>query len=111
MKLQSVELRVPDVDAAARFFRETWGLSVAGNGAGAVRLRGTAALPYLLSLEQGEPAILSITFCGSEKEREVRGPEGELYRFVVERAEKELPPHADRPIALSHDDASQYPKE
>jgi catechol 2,3-dioxygenase-like lactoylglutathione lyase family enzyme len=101
MKLQSVELRVPDVDAAARFFTTLWGLHAAQSG-DAVRLRGTAALPYLISLEQGAPAILSITFCGSDREREVRGPEGELYRFVVQQGERELPSHADRPTALSH---------
>lgn len=101
MKLQSVELRVPDVDATARFFRDVWGLQSAESH-GAVRLRGTAALPYLVSLEQGAPAILSITFSGSDTEREVRGPEGELYRFVAQRSEQERPAHADRPIELSH---------
>ena len=101
MKLQSVELRVADVEGTARFFREVWGLqATAGNGA--LHLRGTAALPYLVSLEEGAPAILSITFSGSEVEREVRGPEGERYRFVVERSERELPRHPDRPIGLSH---------
>jgi len=101
MKLQSVELRVPDVDATARFFRDVWGLQP-GESNGALRLRGTAALPYLLSLEEGAPAILSITFCGGDRERELRGPEGELYRFVAQRSEKALPAHPDRPIALSH---------
>lgn len=101
MKLQSVELRVPDVEAAARFFTTVWGLD-AVEGSGAIRLRGTAAAPYLLSLEQGAPAILSITFCGSDSERELRGPEGERYRFVPRRAEKEHPLHVDRPIGLSH---------
>jgi catechol 2,3-dioxygenase-like lactoylglutathione lyase family enzyme len=101
MKLQSVELRVPDADATARFFREVWGLQAA-EGDGAIHLRGTAALPYLVSLEEGAPAILSITFSGSDVEREVRGPEGQRYRFVVERSERELPRHPDRPIGLSH---------
>jgi catechol 2,3-dioxygenase-like lactoylglutathione lyase family enzyme len=101
VKLQSVELRVPDVDATARFFRELWGLQAA-EGHDALRLRGSAALPYLVSLEQGPAAILSITFCGSDTEREVRGPEGELYRFVPRGSEKEQGAHPDRPIALSH---------
>ena len=59
MKLQSVELRVPDVAKTAEFFEETWGLTPVGNG----RLRGTAALPYIIGLEQGAPAVRSITFC------------------------------------------------
>jgi catechol-2,3-dioxygenase len=101
MRLQSVDLRVSDVEGTARFFETVWGLSAVQSG-GAVRLRGTAALPYLVSLEQGEPAILAITFCGAEREREVRGPEGELYRFVAQQNETALPVHPDRPTALSH---------
>lgn len=105
MKLQSVELRVPEVESAAQFFETIWGLSrVAGDGA--TRLRGTAALPYLISLEQGTPAILGITFCGPRSEiggeREVIGPEGERYRFVFEGSAKAMESHADRPSELSH---------
>ena len=101
MKLQSVELRVADVEGTARFFETVWGLTAVQSG-GAVCLRGTGALPYLISLEQGEPAITGITFCGSDAEREVRGPEGELYRFVREAPVKPLEGHPDRPIQLSH---------
>lgn len=105
MKLQSVELRVPDAEPAARFFAEVWGLSRT-ESAGAIRLRGTAALPYLISLEQGAPAILGITFCAPRgelgSEREVIGPEGERYRFVVESPVKATQAHPDRPIELSH---------
>jgi 2,3-dihydroxy-p-cumate/2,3-dihydroxybenzoate 3,4-dioxygenase len=105
MKLQSVELTVPDVEGTARFFETVWGLTATQSG-GAVRLRGTAALPYLVSLEQGVPAIVSITFCGPKTEigteREVRGPEGERYRFTFEDAIAALPRHPDRPIELSH---------
>jgi catechol 2,3-dioxygenase-like lactoylglutathione lyase family enzyme len=97
VKLQSVDLRVPDVEATARFFAEVWGLErVQGN-----RLRGTAALPYLVGLEQGPPAITPSTFCGG-KEREVKGPEGELYRFVAEQRVDPLAASRDRPIRLSH---------
>ena len=81
MKLQSVELRVPDIEATARFHRGVGLARVAGN-----RLRGTDALPYLVGLEQGPPGILSITFCGADSEREVKGPEGEMYRFVREQS-------------------------
>lgn len=105
MKLQSVELRVADAEASAQFFEKIWGLSRAANG-DAIRLRGTAALPYLISLEPGAPAILGVTFCGTKAEigaeREIRGPEGERYRFIVESRATELPRHPDRPIELSH---------
>ena len=98
MKLQSVELRVPDVEAVARFFAGTWGLTrVPGN-----RLRGTDSLPYLIGLEQGPPAILAITFCGADSEREIKGPEGETYRFVREQSVPPLAGDRDRPIRLSH---------
>ena len=41
MKLQSVELRVPDAEAAARFFATVWGLAPAESN-GAIRLRSMA---------------------------------------------------------------------
>lgn len=102
MKLQSVELRVADVAKTADFFEKVWGLTPVGGG----RLRGTAALPYLIGLEAGEPSIRSITFCGPRAEigaeRELKGPDGETYRFVYEQPVAELPAHRDRPIQLSH---------
>ncbi|HEX7052964.1 MAG TPA: VOC family protein [Burkholderiales bacterium] len=105
MKLQSVELRVPEVERTARFFETVWGLSAVAGG-GAVRLRGSAALPYLVSLEHGAPAILSITFCAPRSElgaeRELRGPEGERYRFVFEQPAAATPEHPDRPVRLAH---------
>lgn len=106
MRLQSVELRVADVSGAAAFFEQLWGLRAAGSD-GAVRyLRGTAAEPYLIALEPGEPAIRSITFSGSQAEiggeRTLKGPEGVTYRFVVEAAVAAHPAEPDRPIRLSH---------
>jgi catechol 2,3-dioxygenase-like lactoylglutathione lyase family enzyme len=102
MKLQSVELRVADVAKTTEFFEKVWGLAPAGNG----KLRGTAGLPYIIGLEQGTPSIRSITFCGTRgeigKEREVKGPEGETYRFVVETPVAALSAERDRPIQLSH---------
>jgi 2,3-dihydroxy-p-cumate/2,3-dihydroxybenzoate 3,4-dioxygenase len=102
VRLQSVDLRVPDVEAVARFFADTWGLTRADAPPSQVRLRGTDTLPYLVGLEQGEPAIRAITFCGADSEREVKGPEGETYRFVREQAVSPLAPERDRPIRLSH---------
>jgi len=98
VKLQSVDLRVPDVEATARFFADVFGLVRVSDA----RLRGTDALPYLVGLERGEPAIRAITFCGGNEEREVRGPEGEIYRFVREQRVSPLSADRDRPIRLSH---------
>ena len=102
MKLQSVELRVADVGKTAEFLDKVWGLTPVGQG----KLRGTAGLPYIIGLEQGKPSIRSITFCGSRaeigRERELRGPDGETYRFVYEQAVAPLPAQRDRPIQLSH---------
>src|SRR5438309_69525 len=68
--------------------------------------RGTAGLPYIIALERGEPAIRGITFCGPAAEiggeREVNGPEGEIYRFVLEKSVAPLPASRDEPIQLSH---------
>ena len=102
MRLQSVELRVPDIARTKEFFENVWGLTPVESS----KLRGTAGLPYLIGLEQGEPAVRSITFCGTPteigKEREVKGPDGEAYRFVVEKPVEPLAAHRDRPIELSH---------
>lgn len=102
MKLQSVELRVADVAKTSEFFENVWRLTPAGNG----KLRGTASLPYIIGLEQGTPSIRSITFCGTRAEigteREVKGPDGETYRFVSESPVAPLPADRDRPIELSH---------
>jgi catechol 2,3-dioxygenase-like lactoylglutathione lyase family enzyme len=97
VRLQSVDLRVPDLEATARFFTDVWGLTrVPGN-----KLRGTDALPYLVGLEQGDPAVISITFSG-DTDRLVKGPQGETYRFVREERASLLPAHRDQPIRLSH---------
>lgn len=103
MKLQSVELRVADVASTSEFFQKVWNLTPVEGGA---KLRGTAGLPYIIGLEQGPPSIRSITFCGTAteigKEREHKGPDGETYRFVLEKPAAELPANRDRPIELSH---------
>jgi catechol 2,3-dioxygenase-like lactoylglutathione lyase family enzyme len=98
MRLQSVELQVPDLKMSAEFFEKVWGLTRVDHA----RLRGTAALPYVIGLEEGPPRLLSVTFSGADRDHEVTGPEGELYRFVRESPVPTLPPDRDRPIQLSH---------
>jgi catechol 2,3-dioxygenase len=48
--LRSVEIGVPDVAAAEKFYTETWKLKVAARAGGAVYLRGTGADHHLLAL-------------------------------------------------------------
>ena len=100
MELQSIDLRVGDVDATARFFADVWGLTRVTSD----RLRGSDALPYLIGFEQGPPAIRSITFCDPalSEQRLVEGPEGEIYRIVPKEETAPLSSHPDRPQRLSH---------
>src|SRR3954463_9522598 len=69
MRLRSVELRVPQADAAARFLESVWGLFAAGS-AGATRFfRGTGDHPYIVSLtEASAPGVAAITLAGSPQE-------------------------------------------
>ena len=48
--LRSVEIGLPDIAAAERFYLETWGLSVAARKGSSVYLRGTGPDHHLLSL-------------------------------------------------------------
>ncbi|MFN0161479.1 MAG: VOC family protein [Burkholderiales bacterium] len=70
--LRSVEIGVPDVAVAEKFYVETWLLSVAARTATAVYLRGTGADHHLLSLTRSEePELLAVTLnCASRREVE-----------------------------------------
>src|SRR5712691_10365889 len=71
MRLRSIELEMPDRNAAVRFLKETWGLLDAGSGNGTSYLRGTEDIPYVVSVaEAGEPAVAAVTFSGSKPELE-----------------------------------------
>jgi catechol 2,3-dioxygenase len=61
--LRSVEIGVPDVAAAEKFYTDLWLLTVAARTASAVYLRGTGAAHHLLSITRSEqPEVLSVTF-------------------------------------------------
>lgn len=60
--LRSVELRVPDLAAALRFQEASWGLTLAHHARGRAWLRGSGADASILRLEEGPPAIASLTF-------------------------------------------------
>ncbi|HXJ09109.1 MAG TPA: VOC family protein [Burkholderiales bacterium] len=106
MKLRSVELTVPQPAAAAEFLERVWRLAPVRVDNSAGYFRGSGTHPWILSLEPGEPAIRSITFSGTAAEvkgrTEVKGPEGQVYRFVVD--EKPLAELQDRdaPIRITH---------
>ena len=119
MRLRSVELEIPDVARAAEFLGGVWGLTPAGSSGGTQFFRGTGSHPYILSITKaGAPAVVAITFSGSEEEigrtdrsfdvpgggkgYEIRGPENQNYRFIVETSGIELVKDRDRPIQLTH---------
>jgi len=133
MRIRSIELELPDRESAVRFFRDTWGLLDAGERNGTSYLRGTEDIPYVVSVtESGEPAVSAVTFSGSKTELErirrraaaarvplgparkfdepgggsgfyLEGPEGHVFRFVVERKRaKKLRPDRDRPLQVTH---------
>ena len=63
MYLRSIELNVPHAAEAAAFLSGTWGALDAGSAAGSHYIRGTGALPYLVSLhEAARASVASTTF-------------------------------------------------
>jgi len=61
--LRSVELLVPDLAAAERFYTAVWGLGVTARGAGRVWLHATGSDCHVLELtEAPQAAIRSVTF-------------------------------------------------
>ena len=61
--LRSVALTVPDLDAAERFYTDTWRLAVAARVGNALYLRGSGEEHHLLALHEsaGIPQILQVT--------------------------------------------------
>jgi 2,3-dihydroxy-p-cumate/2,3-dihydroxybenzoate 3,4-dioxygenase len=122
MRLRSVELELPEVAKAADFLTGAWGLLPAGSSGGTQFLRGTGNHPYILSIRRAStPAVVAITFSGKDEEIarlgtpntsydgpgggkgfEIRGPEQQNYRFIVESDTVEPLVDRDRPIQLTH---------
>jgi 2,3-dihydroxy-p-cumate/2,3-dihydroxybenzoate 3,4-dioxygenase len=114
MRLRSVELVLPQAQAAAEFLQNPWGLIPAGTQGGTQFFRGTGSHPYILSLrEAAAPAVQAIEFSGTPVEVAavqarasaagaslkpfseldapgggagfvVEGPEKQKYRFIAE---------------------------
>ena len=62
VSLRSVELMVPDLEKARRFYTETWGLFDVADAGHAIVLRGTGADHHVLVLQEGASALRSMTF-------------------------------------------------
>lgn len=61
--LRSVDLLVPDLAMAERFYTTIWGLKVAARGGGSVWLHATGDDHHVLALHPGaQAAIRSVTF-------------------------------------------------
>jgi 2,3-dihydroxy-p-cumate/2,3-dihydroxybenzoate 3,4-dioxygenase len=126
MRLRSVELELPDVAKAADFLTGAWGLLPAGSSGGTQFFRGTGNHPYILSITKASaPAVAAVSFSGGMEEIEtvgkrngkqlvtydvpgggkgfeIRGPEAQTYRFIVENETVEPIVDRDRPIQLTH---------
>lgn len=67
--LRSVEIGVPDVAAAEKFYVDTWLLGVAARNATTVYLRGTGAAHHLISLTRtDQPELLAVTFNAASRQ-------------------------------------------
>src|SRR6185312_8606953 len=119
VRLRSVELELPDVGQAADFLGGVWGLIPAGTSGGTQFFRGTGTHPYILSVTKASsPAVVAITFSGSAQEIgktdrtfdvpgggkgfEIRGPEAQTYRFIIEDEPAKPLMDRDKPIQLTH---------
>jgi 2,3-dihydroxy-p-cumate/2,3-dihydroxybenzoate 3,4-dioxygenase len=126
MRLRSVELELPDAAKAADFLTGAWGLLPAGSSGGTQFFRGTGNHPYILSIRRAStPAVAAVSFSGGRDEIEtvgkrngkqpvpydvpgggqgfeIRGPERQNYRFIVENETVEPIVDRDRPIQLTH---------
>ncbi len=65
--LRSVELLVPELAAAERFYTDVWGLAVAAREEGRIWLHATGADCHVLRLEEGKAAIRSATFRAADE--------------------------------------------
>jgi 2,3-dihydroxy-p-cumate/2,3-dihydroxybenzoate 3,4-dioxygenase len=122
MRLRSVELELADVAQAADFLESVWGLAPAGRSGATRFFRGTGDHPYILSIAKSSgPAVAAITFSGTADEIaklgkpntsydvpgggkgfEIRGPEAQNYRFIIEESRAAPLSDKDKPIQLTH---------
>ncbi len=130
MKLRSIEIELPRIDAAADFLTRIWGLADGERCRGAIYLRGSSPLPYLVGLFEAETEkVRSVTFLCDAQELaslaarcegrapfravssddpggghgiEVQLPEGEIFRFLADAADSLAIEGRDLPFKLTH---------
>lgn len=132
MKLRSIELALPDPQAAADFMIATWGLADGGSVDGTRYVRGSGEFPYLVAFAPStEEFVRTTTFVCDEAELEaLRGrvasagwpmcetvandpggghgiitelPDGELLRFLAGTSMVDpLPGQRDMAVKLTH---------
>lgn len=131
MKLRSIEMELPRIGDAATFLTGIWGLAESERRNGAVYLRGSGELPYLVGLFEAErEKVRSVTFICEEDElvalvsrarssgRPVRAvksqdpgeghgieielPEGEIFRFLAGAGTVAPIEGRDLPFKLTH---------
>lgn len=131
MKLRSIELEFPQIGDAAEFLTSTWGLAEGERRDGAVYLRGSGELPYLVGLFEAErEKVRSVTFVCEEEELaalegrasasgrpvrtvesqdpgaghgiEIELPEGEIFRFLSGSGTVTPIEGRDLPFKLTH---------
>ena len=131
MKLRSIELVLPQAQAAAGFMTDIWGLAPAAVRGATHYLRGSGSFPYLVAFEEGpQPFVRSTTWVCPEAELDalqarvrhsrlawstaksadpgggagivVELPEGELFRFLTDTTEVAPIAGRDLPVQLTH---------
>ncbi len=73
--LRSVDLMVPDLAAARRFYTEIWGLNAVDHAGPELVLRATGADHHVLVLREGAAALQSITFRAPSRDAVERAAE------------------------------------
>jgi catechol 2,3-dioxygenase len=66
--VRSVELGVRDINASLKFYKDIWGLEVAGQDGDAIHLRATSSEHHVLTLrERGKADLLGVHFAANDR--------------------------------------------
>lgn len=105
MKLQSVELELPQADQACEFLRTIWRIRLVERRGKTEFLGGRGSDPYLLAVTEAEaPAVRSVTFSGSAAEVEAIAQRANAAGITCERAALDEPHGGDALIIRGPED-------